>query len=101
MKTALKKIGPRDHGKARVLIQGRGGVTCPQPDWTAFRDYPRRLPINRVRWEDLVRILVVEIVSPNDPYKDLVRNLELYLQVPSIKEYWVIDPSGPMRTSRS
>ena len=30
--------------------------------------------------------------SPHpDPHKDLVRNVALYLQVPSIKEYWILD----------
>ena len=36
-------------------------------------------------------MLVVEVVS-SDREKDLVRNVALYLAVPSIREYWVIDP---------
>jgi Uma2 family endonuclease len=36
-------------------------------------------------------ILVVEVLSSDDPDKDLVRNVDLYHQVPTIKEYWVID----------
>ena len=27
----------------------------------------------------------------DDPKKDLTRNVELYLQVPTIREYWVFD----------
>jgi Uma2 family endonuclease len=36
-------------------------------------------------------VLVVEVLSADDPDKDLVRNVELYLQVPTIREYWVVD----------
>lgn len=44
-----------------------------------------------VRWQDVSPILVVEVLSEDDAFKDLIRNVELYLQVPSIKEYWLID----------
>jgi len=37
-------------------------------------------------------ILVVEVLSKKRPEKDLVRNVELYLEVSSIKEYWILDP---------
>jgi Uma2 family endonuclease len=36
-------------------------------------------------------VLVVEVLVDSDPEKDLVRNVELYALVPSIREYWVID----------
>jgi len=77
--------------RARVFVPGRRRVTNPEPDRAAYRDFPLHLPFRTIRWEDVEPVLVVEVVSPDDPYKDLVRNLELYLQVPSIKEYWVID----------
>src|SRR5439155_1470268 len=48
----------------------------------------------RFRWQDYSPVLVVEIVSDDDPDKDYVRNVALYAEVPSIKEYWVLDP-GP------
>jgi Uma2 family endonuclease len=35
---------------------------------------------------------VVEIVSDDKPEKELVRNVDLYLQAPSIREYWILDP---------
>ena len=35
---------------------------------------------------------MVEILSEDNAEKDLVRNLQLYLEVPSIREYWIIDP---------
>jgi Uma2 family endonuclease len=43
-------------------------------------------------WRDVSPLLVAEVVSPDNAEKDLVRNVELYLAVPSIKEYWILDP---------
>ena len=77
-------------GKGRVFISGRRHTTCPEPDLSAYRDFPLDVPIRLRRWQDLRPILVVEIMT-GDAWKDLGRNVELYLQVPSIREYWVLD----------
>jgi Uma2 family endonuclease len=77
--------------KARVFVPGRRGVTNPEPDSAAYRNFPLESPWASVRWQDVSPILVVEVLSLDDPDKDLVRNVELYLQVPSIKEYWLFD----------
>ena len=37
-------------------------------------------------------MLEVEVISETDPVKDEIRNVALYMQVPSIREYWIIDP---------
>jgi Uma2 family endonuclease len=42
-------------------------------------------------WETLAPILVAEVLSESDPFKDLIRNVGLYLGVPSIQEYWILD----------
>ena len=42
-------------------------------------------------WRTLSPLLVVEFLSEDSPDKDLVRNVELYGQVPSIQEYWIFD----------
>jgi Uma2 family endonuclease len=76
---------------AAVFVPGRKGVTCPQPDMSAYRDYPLRAPFNAVRWQEISPLLVAEVLSPDNVAKDLVRNVELYWQVPSIKEYWIVD----------
>ncbi len=34
----------------------------------------------------------MEVLSEDNADKDLTRNLQLYLQVPSIREYWIVDP---------
>jgi Uma2 family endonuclease len=78
--------------KARAHVPGREAATSPEPDLAAYRDFPRHLPIREQSWESVSPILVVEIVSEDDPEKDLERNVELYVQVPSIREYWTIDP---------
>lgn len=43
-------------------------------------------------WRDLAPSLVVEALSRGREKKDLVRNRRVYLQVPSIQEYWIVDP---------
>jgi Uma2 family endonuclease len=77
--------------KARVFVPSRRRVTAPEPDVAAYRNYPLDLPWDSVRWQDVSPVLVVEVLSLDDPDKDLVRNVDLYLQVPSIKEYWLFD----------
>jgi Uma2 family endonuclease len=76
----------------RVYIPNRVAATCPQPDFAAFHDFPIHLPYRQRRWRDVSPLLVVEIISPDYRHKDLVRNVELYLQSPTIREYWIFDP---------
>jgi Uma2 family endonuclease len=78
--------------KARVIVPGRPRATVPEPDQAAYHNFPLDQPFKKVRWQNVSPILVVEVVSREDPYKDLVRNVKLYLQVPTIQEYWLIDP---------
>ena len=78
--------------KTRVFVPTRKKATCPEPDIAAYSDYPRHLPRSQRRWQDISPFLVVEVVSEEKPDKDLVRNVALYLEVPSIREYWVLDP---------
>jgi Uma2 family endonuclease len=78
--------------KARVFLPGEPeDVTRPEPDNAAYQDFPRPIPIAQMDWRNLSPLLVVEVVS-SDPDKDLVRNVDLYLRMPSIKEYWILDP---------
>lgn len=77
---------------ARVFVPGRSATTAPEPDAAAYRDFPLHLPLRQRRWRDHSPILVAEIISADSADKDRVRNLELYLQVPSIREYWILDP---------
>jgi Uma2 family endonuclease len=77
--------------KARVFVPGHAGMTVPEPDRAAYHGFPLELPFEEVQWEDVSPVLVVEVLSSEDPDKDLVRNAILYFLVPSIKEYWVLD----------
>jgi Uma2 family endonuclease len=77
---------------ARVFVPNRPGGTTPEPDLAAYRDYPLGRSVAEMRWQDASPVLVVEILSEDTADKDLVRNLDLYLQVPSIREYWILDP---------
>jgi Uma2 family endonuclease len=78
--------------KSRIFIPTRPRATRPEPDVSAYHEYPHHLPRRQLRWQDISPVLVVEVISEEDPNKDLVRNVELYAEVPSIKEYWVLDP---------
>ena len=76
--------------KAAVAVPGMRKDTYPEPDLVAYRDFPRdRGP--DVDWEKLSPILVIEVLSEGSIEKDLARNVGLYLKVPSIREYWVLD----------
>jgi Uma2 family endonuclease len=78
--------------KSRVFLPAPAAVTAPEPDVSAYHDFPLDADLRTINWEDVSPILVVEIISPDDPNKDLVRNATLYHQVASIREYWVVDP---------
>lgn len=77
--------------KARVFVPGRPGETVPEPDLAAFHDLPLEEDWDALDWRQFSPILVVEILTGDDPSKDLVRNVKLCFQVPAIKEYWVVD----------
>ena len=79
-------------GKSRLFIPTRDKATRPEPDISVYADFPFHVPTRQRRWQDVSPVLVVEVISESDPKKDLVRNVELYADVPSIKEYWVLDP---------
>lgn len=76
---------------ARVFVPDRLNSTCPQPDLAVYHDFPFHLSRRQLRWQDISPVLVIEVLSEENTDKDLVRNLELYLQVPSIREYWILD----------
>jgi Uma2 family endonuclease len=85
--------------RARVFVPRRRRVTNPEPDVAAYRNFPLDRPFDELRWQDVSPLLVVEVLSEDDPDKDLVRNVQLYLRLPSIREYWILDPlqEGPDR----
>jgi Uma2 family endonuclease len=77
--------------KARVFVPGIAEVTAPEPDLAAYHNYPCDRAPRDLRWEEVSPLLVVEVLVGGDPDKDLNRNVELYRQVASIQEYWILD----------
>jgi Uma2 family endonuclease len=80
--------------KARVFLPSRARSTIPEPDVAAYRNFPGRRRFQGLRWKGVSPVLVAEVLVESDRYKDLVRNVALYLQVPSIREYWILDGRG-------
>jgi Uma2 family endonuclease len=77
------------HG--RVFVPDRPAETCPEPDLAAYQNFPYDIPWREVNWENVSPILVVEVAS-DDLAKDFGRNVDLYEQVPSVREYWLVYP---------
>ena len=75
--------------KARVFVPGRPRLTVPEPDIAAYHDFPA--DEDDTRWADVSPVLVGEVLVEGDPEKDLVRNVDLFFRVPSVREYWVLD----------
>ncbi len=81
----------------RVFIPERERPTVPEPDLVAYRDFPEDLADEEMDWRAFNPILVAEVLSPDTAPKDLVRNVGLYFGLPSIKEYWILDPRRSTR----
>jgi Uma2 family endonuclease len=79
------------HTQAEVFVPGRLRPTRPQPDIACYANFPHQLPRRQRHWRDVSPTLVVEIVSDDSAMKDFKRNVALYEQVPSIREYWIVD----------
>jgi Uma2 family endonuclease len=79
---------------ARIYLSGRPRLTVPQPDLAAYAHFPYETPWRLLTWRQINPVFVAEVISPDDAEKDLIRNVGLYLQVPSIREYWILEPRG-------
>ena len=77
--------------KPRVFVHSRKKATVPEPDIAAYSDFPKDTPLKELHWQTLGPVLVAEVLVEGKPDKDMVRNVELYFDVPSISEYWVLD----------
>ena len=76
--------------KARVHVPDRPAETVPEPDIAAYSDYPLDRRFGGTKWVEVSPVLVCEVLT-GDPDKDLTRNVALYLTIPSVREYWVLD----------
>lgn len=78
---------------ARIFLPtGDEEITAPESDIGAYRDYPTGGSIDDRDWRRVSPLLVAEVLSADTAAKDLRRNRRLYLSVPSIREYWILDP---------
>jgi Uma2 family endonuclease len=77
---------------ARVHLPDQPEETCPEPDIAVYQEFPPPdAEPDDCDWRKVSPILVVEVVSPDSADKDFNRNVKLYRQVPSIREYWILD----------
>ena len=74
-----------------VFVPNPNVTTFTRTDVACYSDFAERFSLD-ADWRDYSPILVIEVMSRDDPAKDLVRNRRLYLQTPSIQEYWILDP---------
>jgi Uma2 family endonuclease len=78
---------------ARVFLPSEDEeITAPESDIGAYRGFPTGGSIDSRDWRRVSPLLVVEVISADTAAKDLRRNRRLYLGVPSIREYWILDP---------
>ncbi|MBY0232994.1 MAG: Uma2 family endonuclease [Gemmataceae bacterium] len=95
--TVLKRV----MNPARVFLPVRAGrrASAVEADIGCYRVYPTG-PLVRRDWRQASPFLVIEVLSEDTAEKDLERNRRLYLRVPSIIEYWLLDPrESPDRPS--
>ena len=76
-----------------VFVPDPNVMTFTRADIAGYAVFARRITPD-ADYRDYSPTLVVEVLSSDDPDKDLVRNRRLYLQTPSIEEYWILDPRG-------
>jgi Uma2 family endonuclease len=78
-------------GKAQVCVPARPELTILRPDLAVYHELPAEDELSGLDWPDLSPRIVVEVVVDGDCHREFVRNVDLYLQVPSIAEYWILD----------
>lgn len=83
--------------KGRVYLPKSIRITVPEPDLAAYANFPDEDERPNAKWNDVSPLLVAEVLVEGSIEKDLGRNPDLYLSVPSIQEYWVVDGSVDSR----
>jgi hypothetical protein len=77
--------------KSSVFVPGDEEPSCLRPEIAAYQGLNPRLPSRGRRWQDVSPLLVADVLWKDNADRDPLRNLDLYLQVPSIREYWIVD----------
>lgn len=80
-------------GPGRVILEEPAeAVSAPEPDLLCYANFPHDASFDDAAWQAFSPCLVVEVISESHAEKDLVRNPDLYLQVRTLREYWIVDP---------
>ena len=77
--------------KSRVFVHKRKKATVPEPDLAVYQGLDLSRAFRDIHWRDLGPVMVAEVLVEGDARKDLERNPDLYFDVPSVREYWVLD----------
>lgn len=81
--------------KGRVFVPGREDLTAAEPDVALYHALPDLETVDEIDWRLISPFLVAEVLTTEDnAEKDFVRNVDLYFQVPTIREYWILDGRG-------
>jgi Uma2 family endonuclease len=78
-------------GKAQVWVPARPELMILRPDVAVYHELPPGDELSGLDWPDISPRIVVEVVVDGDCHREFVRNVDLYFQVPSIAEYWILD----------
>src|SRR5205823_3887438 len=85
------QVGDHVTRGAAVFVPSKEGLTVPQPDVAAYRDFPHeRLNSRGFSWREVFPLLVARIAGPDAINKDFFRDVQLYELVASIREYWIV-----------
>jgi Uma2 family endonuclease len=76
---------------AQVEVPTTPQCTVLKPDLALYQFEPIGKPLTDWMWRDVSPLIVAEIAVDGNKTKDFVRNVDLYFQVPSVAEYWVLD----------
>ncbi len=80
--------------QARVFVPTELASTVPEPDLAVYSEMPDD------HWRDSEPFIVAEVLRGDDIDKDLFRNVGLYWDVPTIREYWVFDLRDDARRAK-
>lgn len=80
--------------RARVFVSTEIASTVPEPDLAIYSEMPDD------DWRDAEPFIVAEVLRGDDIDKDLFRNVSLYWDVPTIREYWVFDIRDDARRAK-
>lgn len=77
--------------RAKEYVSNRLGPTIFTPDLAVYLDPGTDRSARHRSWADISPTIVGEVLEPPNINSKLDLKVEIYLQVPSIREYWIVD----------